>query len=141
VWKYVYGTLNVLLTFHFHNRLMIFNKINNCFNLLINLEMWQPFIPLFLKIFASFMFRRVEKVLVYQHIINVSIKFQCISDMWLIIINNYWKMSNCILGVKFSYVRFISQVWKYVYDTLNVLFTSHLDYGFFTKLTIVLPDL
>ncbi len=36
------------------------------------------------------------------------------------------KMSKCILSVKFSYVRFISQVWKYVYNTFNVLFTSHL---------------
>ncbi len=33
----------------------------------------------------------------------------------------------CILGVKFSYVRFISQEWKYVYNTLNVLFTSHFE--------------
>jgi hypothetical protein len=32
-----------------------------------------------------------------------------------------------MLGVKFSYVKFISQVWKYVYDTFNVLSTSHFD--------------
>jgi hypothetical protein len=32
-----------------------------------------------------------------------------------------------ILGVKISNVKFIFQVLKYVYDTLNVLFTSHLD--------------
>jgi hypothetical protein len=36
------------------------------------------------------------------------------------------EMSKCILSVKFSYVRFISQLWKYVYNTFNVLFTSHL---------------
>jgi len=37
------------------------------------------------------------------------------------------KKGNCILNVKFSYVRFILQVWKYVYDTFNLLFTSHLN--------------
>jgi hypothetical protein len=30
-------------------------------------------------------------------------------------------------SVKISYVSFISQVWKYVYDTFNVLLTSHVD--------------
>jgi hypothetical protein len=51
---------------------MGFNEINNYFTLLINLEMWQPFVHLFFKILTRFTFRGVEKVLVYQKIINVS---------------------------------------------------------------------
>ncbi len=125
VWKYVYDTLNVLLTLHIDSRLMVSNKINNCSTLFVNLEMWQPFVHLFLKILTSFMFRGVEKVLVCQPIITVSINVLCISDIWLIIISNYWKMNKCILGVIFSYVKFISQVWKYVYDAFNVFLTSH----------------
>jgi hypothetical protein len=48
---------------------------------------------------------------------------------WHMVNNNKLslKKNKCILSVKFSYVRFISQEWKYVYDTLNVLLTSHLD--------------
>jgi hypothetical protein len=51
---------------------MVFNEINICFTLLINLEMWQSFVHLFLEFLALFMFRGVEKVLVYQKIIIVS---------------------------------------------------------------------
>jgi hypothetical protein len=67
---------------------MVFNKINNSFTLLINLEMWQPLVHLFLKIVVLFMFRGVEKFLVYQrslvyeHITKVSKKFWCISEIW-----------------------------------------------------------
>jgi len=53
-------------------QLMVLNKINIFFTLFINLEMWQPFVHLFLKILVLFMFRGVEKVLMYQKIINVS---------------------------------------------------------------------
>jgi len=31
----------------------------------------------------------------------------------------------CVLGVNFLYVKFIFQMWKYVYNTFNVLFTPH----------------
>jgi len=51
---------------------MVFNEINICFTLVINLEMWQSLVHLFLKILILFMFRRVEKVLMYQMIISVS---------------------------------------------------------------------
>jgi hypothetical protein len=72
VWKYVNNTFNVLSKSHLASRLMGFNEINNYFTLLINLEMWQPFVHLFFKILTRFTFRGVEKVLVYQKIINVS---------------------------------------------------------------------
>ncbi len=59
--------------------------------------------------------------------------------------NSLWSKNDykCILSVKFSCVKFISQVWKYVYDTLNVLLTSHLDNRLMvlTKLIVVLPYL
>jgi hypothetical protein len=45
------------------------------------------------------------------------------------------------LSVKFSYVTFISQVCRYFYDTLNVLFTSHFDNRQIIKLVVVLPYL
>jgi hypothetical protein len=51
---------------------MVFNEINIFFNLLINLEIRQSFISLFLKILIFLMFRGVEKNLVYQKIISVS---------------------------------------------------------------------
>jgi hypothetical protein len=53
VWKYVYDTLNVLFTSNLDSRLMVFNKINNCFTLFINLEMWQPLVH-YLKKFPFF---------------------------------------------------------------------------------------
>jgi hypothetical protein len=54
---------------------MIFNESNSRFTLLINLEMWQPFVHLFFKKFTLFMFKGVEKVLVYQNI-NTSLMYQ-----------------------------------------------------------------
>jgi len=45
--KYVYNTFNVLFTSQLDSRLMVFNEINIFFTLLINLEMWQPFVHLF----------------------------------------------------------------------------------------------
>ncbi len=43
-------------------------------------------------------------------------------------------MNKYILSVKFSYVRFMSQMWKYVYDTQAMYYSRHIlivDYGFF----------
>jgi hypothetical protein len=46
----------------------------------------------------------------------------------LIIVSYNIKIDDkCVLGVKFSYVKFIFQMWKYVYNTFNVLlFTPRL---------------
>jgi hypothetical protein len=73
--KHVYDTLNISLASHLDSRLMAFHKINNCFTLLINLEIQQHFVHLFKKILTLLMFKGVEKILMYQHIINVSINF------------------------------------------------------------------
>ncbi len=61
----------MLPTSHLESRLITFNKINNCFASLINLEMWQPFVHLKKKNLVLFMFRKVEKILVYKKIISV----------------------------------------------------------------------
>ncbi len=45
---------------------MVFNEINSCFALLINLEMWQPFVHLFLKILTFLCLEGLKKVLMYQ---------------------------------------------------------------------------
>jgi hypothetical protein len=133
VWKYVNDTFNLLLTSHLDSRLMVFNKFNSCFTLFINLEMWKPFVHLFWKILFIFMFKGVEKSLVYQKIISVSTCHEYITKVlvyqWHMVkfFCYNWKMSKCTSSFKFSYVRFISQVWNYVYDTFNVLLTSHLD--------------
>jgi len=42
-------------------------------------------------------------------------------------VNNSYNIKidgKCVLGVKFSYLKLISQVWKYVNNTFNVLLTQ-----------------
>jgi hypothetical protein len=63
---------NVLFTSHLDSRLMVFNKINIFFFFTYELGNVTIFCPFIFKVFRFFMFRGVEKTLVYQKIINVS---------------------------------------------------------------------
>ncbi len=57
------------------------------------------------------MFRYAIKNLMYQLIINVLTNLLGINSTWLIIVSYNIKINGkCILGVKFSYVKFIFQV-------------------------------